>query len=99
MNKRQVFLNVISSIILGLVSAGFVAGLVVCSDCTRNLLSETLGRLFIGVVFAVYNLFTLGYPPLDGSGDRYVDLRLWSLLAAIVIFLVMNRKKIKWLNK
>jgi hypothetical protein len=89
MKLKNISLQILSSLVLGFLITGFVAGMIVCTDCYRSVINQTLGRFFIGLVFAFYNLFTLGHPPLSGSGDKFLSLQLWSLLVSAIIFVIL----------
>jgi len=69
-------------------AGGFVAGLV-WAECGNTLLGNVFGRLFIGCVFSVLSMLTLGFPPRNegGVGPPY---NAWPyIIGCWLLFLVL----------
>lgn len=73
---------------------GFVYGFLVCKDCGEGI-SGILGRIFIGFVELILTTVTLGKPYDNEGGTSSTNLRLYVILAFIVItffmYLILNR--------
>jgi hypothetical protein len=96
-DKIRTIISLLVGLILCLPLTGFIYGVFACKDCTRGLLSQTIGRVFIGFVEAVLTTLTLGKPWADEAGHPGNNLRpyviaVWLLIALVTYF--MRRKKV-----
>ncbi len=53
-------------------AGGFVAGVVWC-EAGDSLLGNTVGRLFIGLVYCVLSAVSFGFPPKDAGGGTRLN--------------------------
>jgi len=72
--------------VLAYFAGGFVAGAVWAEGC-HGLLGNTLGRLFIGLVFCVLSAVSFGFPPRDGGGGTRLNTWPFILGCWAVFFL------------
>ena len=102
-NRTQNF--IISSgigLLFSLPVTGFVYGFLVCKDCGEGI-SGILGRIFIGFVELILTTVTLGKPYDNEGGTSSTNLRLYVILAFIVItffmYQILNRIQKNKINR
>ena len=72
--------------VLAYFAGGFVAGVVWC-EAGDSLLGNTVGRLFIGVVYCVLSAITFGFQPGDTGGAARLNTWPFILGCWAVFFL------------
>lgn len=83
--KSRIIVAIVVALVACLPVTGFVYGVVACKDCGGSILSQTVGRLFIGLVGAVLTSITFGKPWTDEGGNASVNLRAYVALAFLCI--------------
>ena len=97
--KQNLLMSSLIGLLLSLPITGFVYGFFACKDCGDGF-SGFLWRIFIGIVETFLTIITLGKPWDNEGGNSSTNLRLYVLLTAIVIAVIVylirdraNRKK------
>ena len=88
LTRKKIKTAFIISTLACLPFTGFIYGFVVCSDCGVGFKS-ILGRIFLGLIYAFFTVISFGKPWTGGGIISSVNLRLYVLLAFILIFLVV----------
>ncbi len=67
-------------------ATGFVYGMIACTDCGYNI----FGRVFIGLIHAIFILFGGGTVLKNEGGGDSVNLRIYLIPAFILIFALLK---------
>jgi len=79
----------IVSALLSLPVAGFIYGYLSAEGLSGGLVGQVLGREFVGFIFAIDTTISLGYPATDEGGGSHVNLRLWTILTLITLYILI----------
>ena len=85
-NIKNIAIATFISLELSLSIGGFIFGFVNAENCYRGILG-ILGRLFIGIVFAILNPVFYGFPPQNegGVGEPF---NTWLYVGVVFILIV-----------
>lgn len=86
--KQNLVIPSLIGLLLSLPVTGFIYGFFACTDCGDGF-SGFWGRIFIGIVETFLTIFTLGKPWNNEGGTSSTNLRLYVLLTAIVISILV----------
>lgn len=99
--KQNFVISSVIGLLLSLPVTGFIYGFFACKDCGDGF-SGFLGRIFIGIVEIFLTIFTLGKPWDNEGGTSSTNLRLYVLLTALVISILvyfirsrLNKRKVR----
>ena len=69
-------------------AGGFVMGMVMCEGCNQTIVHNTLGRLFMGVIWSIMSALTLGFPP-SNFVDGKPAINCWPyIITSWIVFMV-----------
>ena len=88
LTRKKIKTAIIISALACLPFTGFIYGFVVYSDW-RASFKSILRRIFLGLIYAFFMVFSFGKPWTGGGIISSVNLRLYVLLAFILIFLIV----------
>jgi len=92
----RIILSVLLGLLLSLPVTGFIYGFIVCVGCDDGI-SGFFSRIVVGFVESILTTITLGEPWNNEGGTSSTDLRLYVLLAFLIltigIYWIMYRNK------